>query len=577
MKLILITLLSCLFFIPIKAQIAYNLEVEQMVIGNELVLDFIVERDSNSSPFAFGSSNFSVFVNASALNIPAMYKDPAYDGPWDNNSNPTNYFDLTVGHNNSNYVNMNINYIVGSPGSGTIVPVGRTRIGRIHIPITDPTQCNSITWRIAPLAIRQHDGTSIKSYANFINSTNCLPLCSNLPIFTQATANICDGQSYVFATQNASTCSLITTNGTANVQITHLDSSSHLLQFTGQGNLTLRFTNSYGCSKDTIVYVHDNPKIVSVNNLCSGNTAQFIGNSNNLNWYILSYDSTLIISDTIQLNNSNFNTFINGYGTFSLAIENTVTDCIFDTLITIYPIQFIQPQPIVLCFGDTFTVQLNHQTLMNEWFIPNSMDLISGGSILDSFVVIKVNSYGNHILQVSGLDENSCSFSLNYTVLVDTSVTNLFIQSSIDSLSNPILIANYEPVYWYLQTSNSDSLLNTNNDTLWVTEYGNYYAVYANACGLDTSNIVSYFITKNAQFTETIFKIYPNPNNGNFYVELSNEGKYKVHIYDVIGRMIYQNIHEGKRFTIHLKEMTDGIYTLEIEGIGIQKWIYKNK
>ncbi len=576
MKFSFIILICVTCHIHLYAQISYNLEVDQSVMGNELILDFMVERPTGSTAFAFGSSNFSVFVNASALNIPGMYKDPSFDGPWDNNNNPTNYFDLTVGHNNSNYVNMNINYISGSPGSGSTVPTGRTRIGRIHIPITDPTQCNSITWRIAPLAIKQSDGTSIKEYANFINSSICLPLCSNPPIFTQATSNICNGQSYVFATQNASTCSLLIANGTANAQITNLDSSSYLLQFSGEGTVTLRFSSSNGCSKDTIVQIHSNPEIVSINNLCSGNTVQFTGNSNNLNWFILGYDTTLSFSDTMLMGNSNFNTQINGYGSFTLALENTVTDCIYDTLITIHRIEFVQSQPMVLCQGDTFTVSLNHQASSNQWMIPNGLALISGGAITDSFAVVIAGSYGNHVLQVLGVDENSCSFSLDYTVWVDTPVTNLSIQLSTDSSSNTILVANHEPVYWYYSlTTGHDSLLSSNNDTLWVTQSGNYYAVYINSCGADTSNVISYSLTKNTQPVTSQFKIYPNPNDGNFYVELTQEGKHNVRIYDGIGKLIYQNHYEGKQFYIQLEGITEGVYTLEIEGIGVRRWVYK--
>lgn len=574
MKLKLNIWLFLVFSFHLNAQISYNLEVEQSVQGNELVLDFMVDRPSGSTPFAFGSSNFSVFVNASALNISGMYKDPSFDGPWDNGNNPTNYFDLSVGHNNSNYVNMNINYIVGSTGSGTVVPVGKTRIGRIRIPITDPTQCNSITWRIPPLAIKQHDGTSIKPFANFINSTYCMPLCENPPLFVQATSNICDGQPYVFATQNASTCSLINTVGTANAQITVLDSLSHLLQFSGEGNVTLRFTGTNGCSKDTIVQIHAHPQIVSINDLCPGRTALFTGNSNDLNWFILSHDTTLSFSDTSILGNSNFTTQVNGYGTFSLAIENTVTDCIYDTVITIHKMEFVQPHPIVICQGDIITINLNRQAPINQWIIPNGWALLSGGSTTDSFAVVQANTYGNHTIQVLGVDENTCSFDLNYAVSVDTAVTNLDIEITVDTSSNTILVANHEPVYWYYYLFNQDTLISSGNDTLWVNLEGYYYAVYVNSCSSDTSDTLFYLPTNNLKSVETPFIIYPNPNDGNFYVLLPQDGEHTVNVYDRIGKRIYTRSFTGKKHYLQLQGITEGVYILEIEGIGVQKWIY---
>jgi len=565
-----------IFFIAIRlasfAQISFNLEVEQSVQGNELILDFIVERPAGSTDFAFGSSNFSVFVNASALNIPGMYKDPAFDGPWDNDNNPTNYFDVSVGHNNSNYVNMNINYIVGSPGTGTTVPVGRTRIGRIRIPITDPTQCNSINWRIPPLAIKKHDGTSIKSFANFINSTYCLPLCSDAPIFTQAVTNVCSGKSLVFATQNASTCSLVVANGTANVQISPLDSSNHLLQFSGVGNLTLRFIGTNGCFKDTIVQVNENPQLVSFNNLCSGGTfTQFSGNLSPLNWSIIGYDSTLSFSDTSLLGNQSFNTQINGHGFFTLLIEDPITHCSFDTLIEIFQMEIIEPQPIVLCNGDTFSIHLNNNVPYAQWLIPNSFVLLNGGMSLDSFVVLKTNSFGMDTIRVLGVDKNGCSYDLNYVVSVDTFITQFQITQSIDSLSQTIILSPYSPVSWYF----NDTLLATNHDTLWVTQPGSYYAVYINNCGIyfsDTLNITPTFKNLSSNYQ---FSLYPNPNDGSFYVHLKKSGNYQLKIYDGIGKLIYQDKFYGNQHFIQLRNLTEGVYLLEIEGIGAQRWIYK--
>ena len=554
------------------AQISFNLEVEQSVDGNELVLDFMVERPVGSTPFAFGSSNFSVYVNAAALNIPGLYKDAAFDGPWDNDYNPVNYFDVSVGHNNSNYVNMNINYIVGSPGSGTTVPEGKTRIGRMRIPITDPTQCNFITWRIPPLAIKQHDGSSIKSYANFINSTFCMPLCAEPPLITQAVSKICGGTSAAFSTQNSSSCSLVVANGTANAQITTLDTASHLVHFTGNGSVTLRFTGSNGCSRDTIVVVNANPELIAFQNLCSGSTAQFSGNSTNLNWYIFGHDTSLSFSDTVLLGNQDFSTQINGYGSFTLHIEDAFTLCGYDTIIEIYQMDFVQAQPIYLCLGDTFTVQLNHSVPNAQWLIPNSFTLISGGMTLDSFAVLQTVSYGNDTITVLGLDFNGCSYELHYVVITDVPIIQFHLTQSVDSLSNMILVSPYEPVQWY---RNDTLITGIQNDTLIVSQSGNYYAVYANSCGIyfsDTLNIIP--TTKNIT-QHNSFIMYPNPNDGHFYIQVHQNGEYQINIYDGIGKLIYKQKFKGKIYHVQLKEITEGVYTIEIEGIGVQKWIYK--
>lgn len=131
----------------------------------------------SATPFAFRSSNFSIFLNELALNLPGRYIDHSFDGLWDNDANPGDYFDCTVG-NGPNYITFNINSILSSLGSGSIVPTTLTRIGRVRIPITNPSACNNYTWRLVPMAVRDWNGVNIKPLGNWINSASCINLCN---------------------------------------------------------------------------------------------------------------------------------------------------------------------------------------------------------------------------------------------------------------------------------------------------------------------------------------------------------------------------------------------------------------
>jgi len=55
--------------------------------------------------------------------------------------------------------------------------------------------------------------------------------------------------------------------------------------------------------------------------------------------------------------------------------------------------------------------------------------------------------------------------------------------------------------------------------------------------------------------------IYPNPNNGNFSISI-NEKEFNVTVYDVTGKMIYQNKNEKQ---INLTDKPKGIYLLKIQ------------
>src|SRR5690606_27523339 len=65
------------------------------------------------------------------------------------------------------------------------------------------------------------------------------------------------------------------------------------------------------------------------------------------------------------------------------------------------------------------------------------------------------------------------------------------------------------------------------------------------------------------------FNVFPNPNQGEFNIKLNSAStsKINVEVYDVSGRMIYQNLYEkGGDFneTILLKNAQSGIYLLRV-------------
>ncbi|MCS7074352.1 MAG: T9SS type A sorting domain-containing protein, partial [Bacteroidia bacterium] len=63
---------------------------------------------------------------------------------------------------------------------------------------TDPSGCNTLTWRWGPIAVNRWDGEDIKPYATLITPPPCFPLCEapETPSITASGATtICQGQS----------------------------------------------------------------------------------------------------------------------------------------------------------------------------------------------------------------------------------------------------------------------------------------------------------------------------------------------------------------------------------------------
>ena len=65
--------------------------------------------------------------------------------------------------------------------------------------------------------------------------------------------------------------------------------------------------------------------------------------------------------------------------------------------------------------------------------------------------------------------------------------------------------------------------------------------------------------------------LYPNPNNGNFSVSISEVGNYNVVIRNVIGQSIYRNLINGTITEVKLQNVESGIYLVTIQSDGFER------
>jgi hypothetical protein len=70
------------------------------------------------------------------------------------------------------------------------------------------------------------------------------------------------------------------------------------------------------------------------------------------------------------------------------------------------------------------------------------------------------------------------------------------------------------------------------------------------------------------------YSVYPNPNNGVFYLEVIDAGvPLKINIYSPDGKSVYQNQKSESGFTLPLHLPIKGDYLLEISGTEIKESI----
>lgn len=79
---------------------------------------------------------------------------------------------------------------------------------------------------------------------------------------------------------------------------------------------------------------------------------------------------------------------------------------------------------------------------------------------------------------------------------------------------------------------------------------------------------------KNYEKDKLNFKIYPNPNNGNFYINLDHENEsWELTLYDMTGKQILnQNIEKGQKLTyLQTNNLTSGVYIVTVKSNGLEK------
>jgi len=69
----------------------------------------------------------------------------------------------------------------------------------------------------------------------------------------------------------------------------------------------------------------------------------------------------------------------------------------------------------------------------------------------------------------------------------------------------------------------------------------------------------------NSEYQLSSFKVYPNPNNGNFQIKALNDNLYRIQLYNLSGQLIAESSFSGKQFYWESTLQT-GIYILQIRG-----------
>ena len=420
--------------------------------------------------------------------------------------------------------------------------------------------------------------TEVFSTINGCDSTVNLTLNVNPTYNETVTASICDGDSYTFGTQT------LTTAGAYTEAFSTINGCDSIVNLTLNVNPTYNETviasicdgNSYTFGTQTLTTAGAYTEVFSTINGCDS-TVNITLNVNP------TYNETV----TASICDGDSYTF--GTQTLTTAgayteVFSTINGCdsIVNLTLNVNPTHN-ETVTATVCDGDSYT--FGTQTLTTAGNYTEVFQSVNG---CDSTVVLtlSVNPVYNETATATICDGDSYTFGTqtlttagNYTevfqsmngcdstviLTLTVNVVNAGISVSGITLTADVSGATYQ---WVDCNDGNAPIAGETDQDFTPTANGSYAVeVTENGC-TETStceNITTIGITENE--LDMSLLIYPNPNSGKFYIELSGTtfGEYTVELFNSMGQIIYSGqMQMNNTHLIELNNTTPGMYTVRV-------------
>ncbi|MBL7890130.1 MAG: T9SS type A sorting domain-containing protein, partial [Bacteroidia bacterium] len=214
------------------------------------------------------------------------------------------------------------------------------------------------------------------------------------------------------------------------------------------------------------------------------------------------------------------------------------------------------------CPNDTIHIYTNStnqgSSPLYQWLI-NNIPSETGSSFISNSL-----STGDEITCILS-SSNSCATNnpdtsnvVNITVHPSPPTPNLTLVGA--SIYSDISLGNQ----WY---NESGSIIGETGNSYTPEVSGNYFVIVAGpfGCVSDTSNIISFISTEvETRSDEFELKIYPNPNQGFFTIELESSSEFTIELINTIGQSIYSKSTNNKIEFVNCTDLPDGFYIIKV-------------
>jgi hypothetical protein len=194
---------------------------------------------------------------------------------------------------------------------------------------------------------------------------------------------------------------------------------------------------------------------------------------------------------------------------------------------------------------------------------------IDGGSNFTSGAFNSLSG-GNHNVTIT--DGNGCTFTDVVTITVLTPAPSAFFNATANGLEIDFvnLSQNVDTYSWYFGDGSTSS---SENPTHTYSTNGAYTVtlIVSNECGSDTIKIdLGGLVGIGDEENSFVFNLYPNPNNGQFFINLEsaeNLSDLNLRVWSVEGRLISDEAFNisGNTFTHQINQnLSAGVYVIEL-------------
>jgi hypothetical protein len=368
------------------------------------------------------------------------------------------------------------------------------------------------------------------------------------PVAISGTNQICQGNSVLFTAGGATSYTWST--GSNSTTITAMPS--------GNTSYTLWGNTGGPCNGFAIVdvTVHSNPiiSIAGSNTACAGAVTLTAGGGNTYTWSTGS--NSPVMTDAP-----------NASTTYSVIGTNTNTGCYSSASMFVN----VMPAPSVVIYGP-------NAMCMNQTITLNGMGADtytwSNGANSQSIVI---SPPGNISYSLAGTyTASGCYGNLatkNITVHPNPTVNINASSSSVCKGTTATLTASGADTYSWSNGSLNQSMVVAPSLSSNYTVMGT--STLTGCYHTTTINISVYICTGigNSQVDVSELRVHPNPNNGEFMVELKDGLRKHVEVFDMMGRSVFSNSTEEDAMEVNISSLVDGIYYVKVQSEEVSKVI----